>query len=87
MIERAHGTTQEAALEKLRSLCTELEGRFGMKIVHGEASSSVKGKGVTGTARIDETHIHLNLKLGIPASLIAGKVEAGINTAIDTHFC
>jgi hypothetical protein len=35
---------------------------------------------------LDDTHINVDLKLGLPASLVAGRVEAGIRDALAKHF-
>ena len=85
-VKRAHGMTQAEALEKLGAMAHGLETRYGISIkIRGE-TAEVKGRGVKGQARVDETMLHLSLKLGLPARLVAGKIEAGINRSLEEHF-
>jgi putative polyhydroxyalkanoate system protein len=85
-VKRAHGMTQAEALGKLRDLSTALQSRYGIKITLSGNAAAVKGKGVKGTATVDDTHVALNLRLGLPARLVAGKIQAGVDRALDEHF-
>ena len=85
-LSRAHGLTKAEAVAKMQNLTNDLNSKYGVKVNHSGDSTKVKGKGVDGTARCDDTKIHIDLKLGLPVSLVAGRVEAGINKALDQHF-
>ena len=85
-VKRAHGMTKAEALGKLADLSTALQSRYGIKITLKGDTATVKGKGVKGGATIDDTHVALDLKLGLPARLVAGKIRAGIDRAMDEHF-
>ena len=85
-IKRAHGLDKDAAIQRMQNLTNELNSKYGVKVNHSGDSTRVKGKGVDGTARCDATNINIDLKLGLPVSLVSGKIEAGINKALDQHF-
>jgi putative polyhydroxyalkanoate system protein len=85
-VRRPHGTTKSEAESKLAGLTSYLEERYGVKILLRGANATVSGRGVKGAANVDDTHVTVDLKLGIPASLVAGKIEAGVNRSIDEHF-
>lgn len=83
---KAHGMTKAEALIKLAGLGTHFSSKYGVKVELNGDEATVNGKGVTGTARVDETHVRLNLKLGLAARLISGKIQAGVDKALLEHF-
>ncbi len=48
--------------------------------------AQIKGRGVSGNMVLDGDLISVDLKLGLPASLVAGRVESGIRDALLKHF-
>lgn len=87
-ISRPHNTTAEAALEKLRALAGQIESQYGLSVDWRGDVAHVSGKGVKkgSVAKVSDTHVSLDLTLGMPASLVAGKIEDGIGKAIKQHF-
>ncbi len=85
-VSRAHGMTKDEALGKLKTLADSLRSRYGIGIDFKGDVANVKGKGVSGDARVTDTHVSLNLKLGFAARLIAGKIKAGVDKQLDEHF-
>lgn len=85
-ISRPHNTSSEAAIAKLETLAAEIRARYGLTVNFSGSAAKVKGKGVSGTVRTTAADIVCDLKLGLPASLAAGKIEQGIHAAIDKHF-
>ncbi len=85
-VRRPHGTTAEQAQAKLADLSNALESRYGISISLTGGNATVKGRGVKGSATVDDTNVTIDLKLGMPASLVAGKIEQGVHKAIDEHF-
>jgi putative polyhydroxyalkanoate system protein len=83
---KPHGMTKAEALIKLAGLASHCASKYGVKIDLDGDVATVNGKGVTGTARVDETHVRLNLKLGLAARLISGKIQAGVDKALLEHF-
>ena len=82
----AHGTTRESAMAKLQGLAGALQTRYGITVTLGASGATVKGKGVTGGCSITDTHVTIDLDLGLPASLVAGKIETGVDNALREHF-
>lgn len=85
-VRRPHGTTAEEARSKLASLSSALETRYGISISLSGGNANVKGRGVKGSATVDDTNVTIDLKLGLPASLVAARIEEGVHKAIDEHF-
>jgi len=87
-ISRPHGTTADAALEKLRGLARQIEDQYGLTVKWKGDVAQVSGRGVKkgSTASVDGSTVTLDLSLGMPASLVAGKIEEGIEKAIAKHF-
>lgn len=86
-VSRPHKTTADAALSKLRSLAGDIESKYGLRVSWKGDVAHVSGRGVKkGTASVSGTHVTVDLSLGMPASLVAGKIEAGIEKAITEHF-
>lgn len=85
-LRRAHGMSKDAAVERMRTLTDALQSKYGVKISHSGDTTRVKGRGTDGSARCTDTEIIIDLKLGLAAGLFAGKIEAGVNSALDKHF-
>ncbi len=85
-LKRAHGLDKAAAVERMRKLTDELHSKYGLKVTHMGDSTRVKGKGADGTASCDATYITIELKLGLPASLAAGRIEIAVGKALTQHF-
>lgn len=85
-ITRPHKTTPEAAQQKLKALAGEIKSRYGLDVEFSGGVAQVKGRGVEGTAKTDDRNVAVDLKLGMPASLVAGKIEAGVLKAIEEQF-
>ena len=85
-IRHPHNCSAEDAASKLDALGKEAAAKYGLTIKGDSRSAQVKGRGVSGTMVLDDNHITVDLKLGLPASLVASKVESGIKDALLKHF-
>lgn len=86
-VSRPHNTTPEAARQKLRALAGEIESRYGLTVTWKGDVAHVSGRGVKqGTATVDDKSVTVDLSLGMPASLVAGKIEEGVAKAIAEQF-
>lgn len=83
---KPHGMTKEEARKKLEGLVGFFADKYGVKVAMKGDEATVNGKGVSGSARVDDTDVHLELKLGLAARLIAGKIEGGADKALAEHF-
>ncbi len=78
--------SKDEAVAKLAALTGDLTSRYGVTINNQGERATVSGKGVSGSASISDTHVTIDLKLGLPASMIAARIESGVNKAIDSNF-
>ena len=86
-VSRPHKTTAEEARTKLRNLAGHIESSYGLKVTWKGDVAHVSGRGVKrGTASVDDRSVTIDLSLGMPASLVAGKIESGIEKAITEQF-
>ena len=85
-IRHPHNSSAEDAAQKLSDLGKDAAARYGVTVKGDAQRASIKGRGVNGSLVLDDTHINVDLKLGLPASLVAGRVEAGIRDALAKHF-
>ncbi|MCA9540795.1 MAG: polyhydroxyalkanoic acid system family protein [Myxococcales bacterium] len=85
-IARPHNVDQATANEKLRNLAGQVASRYGLQIDFRGDVAHVKGRGVSGTAAAGPKEVVLDLSLGLPASLVAAKIEQGILKSINEHF-
>lgn len=86
-VSRPHKTTAESARQKLKALASEIESRYGLSVSWKGDVAHVSGRGVKeGTASVDDRNVTVELSLGMPASLVASKIEAGIEKAIAEQF-
>lgn len=85
-ITRPHNTTADGARQKLEALAGEIKARYGLDVEWSGGVALVKGRGVQGTAKTDDKNVAVDLKLGMPASLVVGKIEAGVLKAIQEQF-
>ena len=86
ILSRPHTLGYDAACAKLSHLIARVEERYGVGGTVSGDSAQLKGRGVKGTAKVSDKSIDINLKLGLPASLVASKIEEGIGKAITEHF-
>jgi len=87
-VSRPHKATAEAALQKLRALAGDIESKYGLDVKWKGDVAHVSGRGVKkgSTASVDGQNVTVDLSLGMPASLVASKIESGIKAAIAEHF-
>ena len=85
-VSRVHNTDRETALGRLQVLIRQLDEKYGMTITLRDDGATVGGHGVIGAVVIDGERVTLDLDLGLPASLVAERIEASINRYMDKHF-
>ncbi len=85
-VSKPHKTTKEAAVEKLRALTADVATKYGMTVVPNASGATVDGRGITGTCRIDDRNITIELELPFLLRALASKIEQGIHKQVDQHF-
>jgi len=85
-VTRPHKSTREAALEKLKALGQDAATRYGVTVVNTASGADVDGRGITGTCKVDDRNITIELELPFLLRALSSRVEQGINKSIDQHF-
>lgn len=85
-VSQPHHTTQDEAMQKLRTMSTQLSAKYGVSVSETANGASFKGKGVSGTCVIDASTVTLDLSLGMLLRPISGRIEAGIKSKLNEHF-
>jgi len=85
-IRYPHNTSADDAAQRLSALGKDAAARYGVSVKGDDRRALISGRGVNGSLVLDDTHINVDLKLRLPASLVAGRVESGIRDALVKHF-
>ncbi len=86
-VKHAHHLTREEACAKLKELTTLIAERYKVQIqMAGDNRANVEGRGVNGFAQVDDTQAEIDLSVGLPASLVAGKIESTIQEYMAKYF-
>lgn len=83
MIARNHTLGAEAARERVAEIEPMLRDRFGIRVEWTGTSASFKGRGVSGSARITDDHLNIELKLGLLVRPFASKIRQIMEEKID----
>ena len=82
-IERAHDFGADAAKEKVTAIEGKLQERYGVTLNWRGYDADVKGTGVSGAIAIAADNVTLELKLGLLLRPLAGKIQSGIEGALE----
>jgi putative polyhydroxyalkanoate system protein len=90
-LSHAHGLSLEDAKAKTDQIVEHVRGQFPSLInsIDWNADKTVadlKGKGFTGTFRVDATNVSINIALGMLTRPFKGKVEEQIKGQISKFF-
>lgn len=86
-MKHAHHLTREEACAKLKELTTLISERYKVQIQMAcENRADVTGRGVNGYAQVDESQAEIDLSVGLPASLVAGRIESTIEEYMAKYF-
>ncbi len=83
-IERSHTLGKDEARKRVGDLEPKLKEKYGVELAwknNGEAQ--VKGTGVTGTLRVADEAVHIDLKLGMLLRPMASKIRSALEHQID----
>lgn len=85
-LTRRHGLGLDVAKARLEDIVAQVEARYGVgNTVRGDGAN-LEGKGVTGTIKVTGERVDVDLELRLPASLIAAKIQSGVEAALAQHF-
>lgn len=85
-IRRNHNLGLAEARNRADRVAADLQQQFSLRSTwHGDALH-VKGNGVSGELRVDDTHFELNVKLGLALKLVEGPIRSVIEKTIDDEL-
>jgi putative polyhydroxyalkanoate system protein len=84
-IERDHTMKVEDVKTKIDSMMSRMKD-MGVESTWEGDTLKLKGRGVNGNVDVGNASVLVNLDLGMPASLMKGKIEEKIRDGLDKHL-
>ena len=81
-ISRANPYSQEETVNRLQDMTQKMEERLKVKVAWSGETGSFSGL-AKGKIQVSEDRIDINVKLGLAAKLIKGKIAEGIEKGLD----
>ncbi len=85
-IRRHHNLGLEEARKRADRIAADLQQQFSLRSNWQGDELQVKGNGVNGQLRVDETHFELDVKLGFALKLMEGPIRSAIEKMIDEEL-
>lgn len=90
-LSKKHGLELEDAQAKVGDIITAIEDEFGnlvsdIKWNSDKTVADLKGKGFTGTFKVDEEKVGIDVNLKLFAKPLRGRVESKIKEKMDEFF-
>ncbi|MDA3864256.1 MAG: polyhydroxyalkanoic acid system family protein [Deltaproteobacteria bacterium] len=84
-IKRNHNLNKDELKSKIESLKDQIEKDYKVKSSWKDDNTmSISGTGIKkGSLNFDDSSINIDIKLGMLASALKGKIESGINKKLD----
>lgn len=82
-ISREHGLKLEEAMERLHGFERKIQDRFGVAMQWNGNQATFDGKGVSGEVRVDDTQVHIDLKLGLLMRPLSKQIREVMERQID----
>jgi putative polyhydroxyalkanoate system protein len=84
-IKRNHNLNKDELKSKIESLKDQIEKDYKVKSSWKDDNTmSISGTGINkGSLNFDDSSINIDIKLGMLASALKGKIESGINKKLD----
>jgi putative polyhydroxyalkanoate system protein len=85
-IRRHHNLGLEEARRRADRIAADLQQQFSLRSNWQGDELQVKGNGVNGQLRVDETHFELDVRLGFALKLMEGPIRSAIEKVIDEEL-
>lgn len=85
-IRRHHNLGLEEARKRADRIAADLQQQFSLRSNWQGDELQVKGNGVNGQLRVDETHFELDVRLGFALKLMEGPIRSAIEKVIDEEL-
>lgn len=70
--------SNEEALQKVEEAAEQLAEKYGLSINWLDNHASIRGPSVTGSVKVEDSEMDLQLELGMLAAPFKGKIEAAV---------
>lgn len=84
-LEKAHSKPLVQVKSAIDGMMERMKS-MGVDAVWQGDTLQLSGKGVKGTVAVSTQNVAINLDLGLPASLMKGKIEAKIREGLERHL-
>ena len=81
-IQRENPYSKEDALTRIQTMAQKLEDRIGVKVAWSGDEAKFSGP-AKGAIKVSESSIHIEVKLGLAAKLLKGKISEKIEQGLD----
>jgi putative polyhydroxyalkanoate system protein len=85
-IRRNHSLGIEEARNRADRVAADLQQQFSLRSKWQGDALHVKGNGVSGELRVDDTHFVLDVRLGFALKLMEGPIRSAIERMIDEEL-
>lgn len=85
-IRRNHHLGLPEARKRAERIAADLHQQFSLTSEWRGDTLNVKGKGVNGQLRVDDSHFELDLKLGFALKLMEGPIRSVIDKMIEKEL-
>lgn len=85
-LEQTHALGRDEALRRAQALGERLGGKLSAEIVWNGSTASFKGKGFSGSARVDEDRVAIDVDLALLLRPLKGRIESEIESALARKF-
>jgi len=85
-IRRSHNLGREEARIRADRIASDLHQQFSLRSNWQGDALHVKGNGVKGLLRVDESHLELDVRLSFALKLMEGPIRSAIEKTIDEEL-
>ena len=84
-ISRTYTMPREKVRENAEELARKLETEFGVRARWQGDTVTMRGNGVDGKLEIDDEAVHVDVSLGLMASIFEGPIRRAVNDYLDRY--
>jgi len=85
-IRRSHNLGREEARVRADRIASDLQQQFSLRSNWQGDALHVKGNGVKGLLRVDDSHLELDVRLNFALKLMEGPIRSAIEKTIDEEL-
>jgi putative polyhydroxyalkanoate system protein len=84
-VSRTYTMPRDEVRVAAEELAHKLEIEYGVRARWQGDTVTMRGNGVDGRLEIDEEAVHVNVSLGLMASMFEGPIRRAVNDYLDRH--